>query len=144
MLQNKGDLAMIAVTVERVLSVGRTLGRGAHLRAQKAAGLPADAEPIAFSSGGHWEQPDWFDQLARRVGPAVVRPTLGVRSGARALVREPASVVRRCEDPHVARTGLATSEPPSRASPRSGSPPRSIRRTSWWRPGAGIWPTSIA
>ena len=66
MLQNKGDLAMIAVTIDRVLEplAGRSC-RGSHLRAQNAAGLPAAPSRSPSAAAAIWR-----GRLVRSAGQA--------------------------------------------------------------------------
>jgi polysaccharide pyruvyl transferase WcaK-like protein len=94
--QNKGDLAILAVTVERLLErwpdarIGVITFEPRMLRAY----MPR-AEPIAISHGGRWQRADWFDHVAERVGPALISPTVGLRSRAVGLLRNPPRFVRR-------------------------------------------------
>jgi polysaccharide pyruvyl transferase WcaK-like protein len=103
--QNKGDLAMLAVTVERLLErwpdarVGVITFEPRMLRAY----MPR-AEPIALSHGGGWQRADWFDHVAKRLGPALISPAVGLRSRAVGLVRNPPRFVRRSV-PAVERPG---------------------------------------
>src|SRR4051812_42182159 len=53
------------------------------------------AEPIAISHGGGGGRAGSFDQMGARGGPALTNPTIGLRSRAVGLVRNPPRFVRR-------------------------------------------------
>ena len=95
MLQNKGDLALLTVTVQRLLErwpdacVGVLTFEPRMLRAYAPR-----AEPLAFGRGGRWPESDWFDSVAKRAGPALVSPTIGMRSRVSALMRQPSRLIR--------------------------------------------------
>lgn len=96
MFQNKGDLALLTVTVGRLLMrwPDARVGVLTFVPRVLRAYLP-QAEPIVFGDGGEWQDTDWFDRVAKRVGPTLISPTVGLRSRAVGVVRHPRRLVRR-------------------------------------------------
>jgi polysaccharide pyruvyl transferase WcaK-like protein len=108
-LQNKGDLAMLDVTVGRLRErwpaarIGVVTFNPPLLRAYEPR-----AEPLAFSEDGHWRSANVLRRLPGRVSPAIVAP--GYRIW-REASEPPRRAARRVRDRLLKARGLPTRSP---------------------------------